>query len=110
MFFEDNKESKLYPNSDSIFSLASTVLALNTMFTRKDIKAMIKISKAKFMEMNNEIPPKISEKIYEDLQNKPIELNSNYNELIYRRLCQMIFEKPSSSAIGKESIYQRMQI
>ena len=107
MFFEDNKESKLYPNSDSIFSLASTVLALNTMFTRKDIKAMIKISKAKFMEMNNEIPPKISEKIYEDLQNKPIELNSNYNELIYRRLCQMIFEKPSSSAIGKESINRK---
>lgn len=101
VFFEDN--INMYPSSDAIFSLASTVLALNTMFTRKDIKAMIKISKEKFQEMNNGIEENTTGKIYEDLQNKPIELNSNYNELIYRRLSQIVLEKPSPTfVIGKE--------
>ena len=54
--FNTNKDNKdfisRFPSSDAIYLLISSILALNTMFTRKDIKNMIIIQKDKFVEIS----------------------------------------------------------
>ena len=62
-FFEANKEGKLYKDANAIYLLASSVLALNTMFTRKDIKNMVIMKKEEFVSMNTDVDPKTSEQI-----------------------------------------------
>ena len=58
-FFKVNKNSKkfieIFGNENNIYLLVSTLLALNTMFTRKDIKNMNTIKKEEFINMNNKI-------------------------------------------------------
>ena len=101
IYFEINKNNdnfiNIYKNSNNIYLLISTLLAINTMFTRKDIKNINMIKKEEFISMNKEIPENELIKLYEQLEKKPFSLeNENYNENIYRRMCTLVKEKISS--------------
>ena len=95
--FNTNKDNKdfvsKYSSSDSIYLLIATILSLNTMITRKDIKNMNMIKKDKFIEMNKEIDPKEAQDIYEELEKNPISMNDNYSENNYKRMTILVKKK-----------------
>ena len=84
-YYEDNKTNTNFKNSDNLYLLASTIMALNTMFTRKDIKNMNMINKPQFISMNSDCDPEFLSKIYDDLEQNPIVIDNDYLELIYKR-------------------------
>ena len=84
-YYEDNKNNKNFKNSDSLYLLASTIMALNTMFTRKDIKNMNMIKKPEFIKMNSDCNEEYLSKLYDDLEKSPIVMDNDYLELIYKR-------------------------
>ena len=84
-YYEDNKNNKNFKDSDSLYLLASTIMALNTMFTRKDIKNMNMIKKPEFISMNADCNPDFLSKLYDDLERNPIVIDNDYLELIYKR-------------------------
>ena len=76
-FFKMNQNDKEFinifsNNSDNIYLLISTLLALNTMFTRTDIKNMNQIKKEEFIKMNNSIDSEYLNKLYDELKNKKL--------------------------------------
>jgi hypothetical protein len=79
--FNTNKDNKdfisKYSSVNSIYLLISTILALNTMITRKDIKNMNIIKKKQFVEMNNEVDTIEAQNIYEELEKNPISMIDN---------------------------------
>ena len=95
---KDNPEfiSK-YKSIDAIYLLISTILALNTMLTRKDIKNMNIIKKEQFIEMNKEIDSNEAQEIYEQLEKEPISLKDNYNENNYKRMTILVKKKDRKS-------------
>ena len=96
-FFEINKNNakflEIFKNTDNIYLLISTILALNTMFTRKDIKNMNIIKKEEFKSMNKDIDEKYVDDIYEQLKKTPISLDNDYNALLYKKLSKLVQEK-----------------
>ena len=84
-YYEDNKNNLNFTCPDDLYLLASTIMALNTMFTRKDIKNMNIIQKPEFIQMNEKCNPEFLIKIYDDLQKNPIVMDNDYLELIYKR-------------------------
>ena len=84
-YYEDNKNNKNFKNSDSLYLLASTIMALNTMFTRKDIKNMNMIKKPEFISMNSDCDSEFLSKLYDNLEKNPIVIDNDYLELIYKR-------------------------
>ena len=80
-------------NPDNIYLLVSTLLALNTMFTRTDIKNMNSIKKEEFIKMNQEIDKIYLGNLYSELKKNPITLSDDYNEAIYQKLTPLIQEK-----------------
>ena len=101
-YFENNKNNEnfinIYKNVSNIYLLISTLLALNTMFTRKDIKNKNMIKKDEFLSMNKDIQETELIKIYDQLEKKPFSIdNENYNENIYKRMSTLVKEKISSS-------------
>ena len=84
-YYEDNKDNKNFKDSDSLYLLASTIMALNTMFTRTDIKNMNMIEKPEFIKMNSDCDKDFLSKLYDDLKQNPIIMDSDYLELIYKR-------------------------
>jgi len=100
IYFNCNKNNdefvSLFKNSNNIYLLISTLLAVNTMFTRKDIKNMNVIKKEEFIQMNKDIREDIVINIYEKLEKKPLLIdNENYNENIYKRMTTLVKEKIS---------------
>ena len=95
--FNSNKDEKTflskYPSINSIYLLISTLLALNTMFTRKDIKNMNLIKKPQFLEMNKEIEEREAEDIYDSLENNPISMSYNYHDILYQKMTVLVKEK-----------------
>ena len=101
-YFENNKNNEnfinIYKNVNNIYLLISTLLALNTIFTRKDIKNKNMIKKDEFLSMNKDIQETELIKIYDQLEKKPFSIdNENYNENIYKRMSTLVKEKISSS-------------
>ena len=101
-FFEVNEKENEFinifgTNSDNIYLLISTLLALNTMFTRTDIKNMNSISKEEFIKMNGTIDSGYLGKLYNELKNKPITMTDDYNEAIYQKLTPLILEKTNKN-------------
>ena len=97
--FNTNKDNKdfisKYSSVNSIYLLISTILALNTMFTRKDIKNMNIIKKKQKVEMNNEIDAIEAQNIYEELEKNPISMIDNYSENNYKRMTLLVKKKIS---------------
>ena len=84
-YYEDNKENKNFKNSDALYLLASTIMALNTMLTRKDIKNVNMIKKPEFISMNSDCNSEFIGKLYDDLEKDPLVFDNDYVELIYKR-------------------------
>ena len=105
--FNTNKDNKdfitRFPSSDAIYLLISSILALNTMFTRKDIKNMNIIQKDKFIEMNSEIAPNEAQDIYEKLEQEPISMKDNYSENNYKRMTILVKKKDKENINSKYS-------
>ena len=102
LYFENNKLYQYFlltfKNSNNIYLLISTLLAVNTMFTRKDIKKINIIKKEEFVSMNKDIPEAMIINIYEELEKKPLSIDSqNYNENVYKRMSTLAKEKISTS-------------
>ena len=102
IYFNNNKKNEefknIYKNSYNIYLLISTILALNTMFTRTDIKNKNIIKKEEFINMNKDIQENVITDIYEKLEKKPFIIeNENYNENIYKRMTALVREKIYSS-------------
>ena len=93
-FFEVNKKDpnfvETFKSSDKIYLLVSTILALNTMFTRKDIKIKNVIKKDEFIKMNVDISKEYIEKLYDDLKKNPISMTDDYNESMYKKLASLV--------------------
>ena len=87
---KDSKFVSIFCNINAIYLLVSTILALNTMFTRKDIKNMNIIKKEEFKSMNKDIDANYLSELYEELKKKPILLSDNYNEEIYKKLAPLV--------------------
>jgi hypothetical protein len=83
IYYNDNKN--LFPDSNSVYLLTSTVLALNTMLHKK-IQNMKTLKKEEFEKMNSNIDKKIVDEIYDEIKIKKLDIVHDYNELIYRRL------------------------
>jgi hypothetical protein len=101
-YFENNKNNEefasIFKSSNSIYLLISTLLAVNTMFTRKDIKNINKIKRADFISMNKDIPEAFLIDIYEKIKKNPFVIEiENYKENIYRRMSTLIQEKISKN-------------
>lgn len=108
IFYEVNKSIEefvnIFKNSDNIYLLVSTLLALNTMFTRKDIKNMNAIKIDEFINMNNKVKEDYLTKLYNQLKNKPITLSDDYNESIYQKLTPLVAEKTNKLDTNKKSL------
>ena len=93
-FFTCNKKDpkfvSIFCNINAIYLLVSTILALNTMFTRKDIKNMNIIKKEEFKSMNKDINANYLDELYEELKKKPISLSDDYSEEIYKKLAPLV--------------------
>ena len=95
----NNKFKEIYKSPNTIYLLLSTILAINTMFIRKDIKNINIITKQQFIKMNAEIDIEESEKIYKDIKKNPISMSENdYNENIYKWLSNLVIERQSSNS------------
>ena len=87
---DDEEFVKKFSSASAIYLLVSIILALNTMFTRKDIKNMNMIKKEQFIEMNKEIDKNEAQDIYEKLELEPISMKDNYSENNYKRLSILV--------------------
>ena len=96
-YFEVNKINQefidIFKSSDKIYLLVSTILALNTMFTRKDIKIKNVIKKDEFIKMNADILKDYLDKLYDELKKNPISVTLDDTiELIYKKLASLTGE------------------
>ena len=109
IYFARNKKNSefvnIYKNPNNIYLLISTILALNTMFTRKDIKNINIIKKEEFVNMNKDVQENIVITLYEELEKKPFLIdNENYNENIYKKMATLAREKIASKKGKSKSL------
>ena len=102
-YFESNKHNKefvnIFKSYNNIYLLISTLLAVNTMFTRKDIKNINIIKKEEFISMNKDINSAFLMDLYEKLKRNPLIIEGeNYNENVYRRMSTLIKENVSKNS------------
>ena len=110
---KDNEEFILkYSSINDIYLLISTLLALNTMFTRKDIKNMNIIKKEQFLEMNKKIEKNEGIDIYDKLEKEPISMSYNYKDIIYQKMAVLVKEKDINISLQKSvsSLITKTQI
>ena len=86
VFYADNKSYGIYKDSNCVYLLCSVILAVNTLFCRKDINNIKQITKEEFSSMNNDIDKSICDDIYKDLEKNPLNITYEYNEHFNRRL------------------------
>ena len=104
-YFEVNKKDtsfvEIFHSSDKVYLLVSTILALNTMFTRTDIKIKNVIKKEEFIKMNVDISKEFIMKLYDDLKKNPISMTDDYNELMYKKLASLVGENDGNNTEEK---------
>ena len=110
-YYEDNRNNNNYKDSDALFLLASTIMALNTMLIRKDLKNVNMIKKPEFISMNSNCDPKYIDKLYDDLEKNPLVFDNDYLELIYKReAVQGIIPTGRKDEIKQDEILSEKQI
>ena len=110
-YYEDNKNNKNFKNSDALYILASTIMALNTMLMRKDLKKVNMIKKPDFISMNADCAPEYLDKLYDDLEKNPLVFDNDYLELIYKRVAvQGIIQIGTKNEIPQDEILTEKQI
>ena len=97
-YFNENKDNKrffnIFKTSNNIYLLLSTILAINTMFIRTDIRNLNVITKEDFIKMNKDVQNNVVENIYLELKNEPISMiDDDYNQNIYKKLSSLVIEK-----------------
>ena len=97
-YFNENKKDKefynIFKSSDNIYLLLSTILALNTMLIRTDIKNVNIISQEEFIQMNKNVDSKFVENIYLELKKEPLSMiDDDYNQNTYKKLSNLVIEK-----------------
>ena len=110
-YYEDNKDNKNFTHSDDLYLLASTIMGLNTMLTRKDIKNMNMIKKEEFITMNANCDKEYISKLYDDLEKNPLIFDNDYLELIYKReAVQGLIHNNTKGKGDKDEILTEKQI
>ena len=84
-YYENNNPSNDYKNSDALYLISSGILALNTMFTRTDIKNLVVMKKEDFIKMNKDCSESFASNIYDELKEKNFEFTEDYNEIIHKK-------------------------
>ena len=106
-FFRENEKNRefidIFGNTDNIYLLISSLLALNTMFTRTDIKNMNLIKKEEFINMNNNIKADYLSDLYDKLKNQPITMSDDYSEIIYQKLTPLVSKKTNKLNLIKNN-------
>ena len=97
-YYEQNNPSPNYKDSNALYLLASSILALNTMFTRTDIKNLVVLKKEEFVKMNTDCDKDYLSKIYDDLKSKKIELKADYSEVVHKRYVVLAKESNTNSS------------
>ena len=97
-YFHENKDNKsffnIFKTSNNVYLLLSTILAINTMFIRTDIRNLNAITKEDFVKMNKDVPNNVVENIYLELKNEPLSMiDDDYNQNIYKKLSSLVTEK-----------------
>lgn len=90
VYYEKNQALNHYKDSNAVYLLASSMLALNTMFTRTDIKTIKPMKEEEFIKMNEHVTTSVAQDNYNSLKQKPIDMTYNYNEQVYRRLSSLV--------------------
>ena len=106
-YYEDNKENKNFKDSNTLYLLASTIFALNTMLTRKDIKNVNMIKKPEFISMNSDCDKEYLDKLYDDLEKNPLVFDNDYLELIYKRATVLVNK---NEALTEKQILDNIEI
>ena len=114
-YFENNKSNEeflnIFKSSNNIYLLISTLLAVNTMFTRKDIKNLNIIKKEEFINMNKDINEIFLNDVYDQLKNNPLEIEvENYNENVYKRMTTLIKENFLRNSKNKKNNINNINI
>ena len=106
-FFKENEKKEefvnIFKNANNIYLLVSTLLALNTMFTRRDIKNMNAIKKDEFIKMNNNVKEDYLSVLYDQLKSKPITMIDDYNESIYQKITALVTQKETKEVIKNDT-------
>jgi len=58
----------MFQHSDHLYTLSSTIMAINTLLHKEDIKNVKTIDKEAFIKMNEKINPIISGEIYDEIK------------------------------------------
>jgi len=102
-YFNDNNTNenfiKIFKSSNNIYLLLSTMLAINTMFLRTDIRNLNVITEEEFIRMNKDVNSKVVRNIYLELKNNPLSMmDDDYNQNIYKKLSSLVKEKMKTEA------------
>ena len=90
----NNDFKNIFGSSNYVYILISTILAVNTMLIRKDIKNMNVITKEDFIRMNKDVDINEVEKIYLELKDHPLSImDDDYNQNIYKKLSNLVTER-----------------
>lgn len=101
-YYNDNNPSPNYADSNALYLLASSILALNTMFTRTDIKNLIVLKKEEFIKMNTACDANFLSQIYDDLKKNKIELKSDYSEVVHKRYVVLAKEQSNANSNNQQ--------
>ncbi len=91
VYFKDNCENKAerkFINHQGVCEMSSSIFVINKMFLTKiqDENSNNFISVDEFKNMNKGVNGQLSERIYDDIRLKPLDVKLDYNEMIYRKL------------------------
>ena len=110
-YYEDNKDNKNFKSSDDLYLLAFSIMGLNTMLTRKDIKNVNMIKKEDFIKMSKNCDKEYIGKLYDDLEKNPLMFDNDYLELIYKRVAvQGLIPNDINDKKDKDEILTEKQI
>ena len=81
-----------YKDINSVYSLCSSVLTLNTTLLRKDSKKHKPMSLKEFISINKNVTNKEVEQVYKELLNQQLNMNPTYIDYAYKRLSHVVEE------------------
>jgi Sec7-like guanine-nucleotide exchange factor len=83
-YYDSNIHKEIYSNSNSLFLLCNSILAINTILHRGDlaIANLPNINKESFIKMNSDIDSKIVGDIYDEIKMNKLDFTYECNKLI----------------------------
>ena len=114
-YFNDNNTNEKFKNifksSNNIYLLFSTMLAINTMFIRTDIRNLNFITEEEFIRMNKDVNSKVVKNIYLELKDNPLAMmDDDYNQNIYKKLSGLVIEKMKTESNNNNELVNDVMI